>query len=648
MKKIVLTCAAFLFGWVCRSAELVLAPPFTDHAVFQRDVPLPVWGHARPGAEVTVRFGRSESTIRCDAAGRWEVRLPAQTAGFEPRELTVRCEEEEIRCRDILVGEVWFASGQSNMDFRMRSGVKDMERELAGADWPSIRFFETPQKSRFAPSGNVAGGRWEVCTPESVGNCSAVAYFFARNIHLEEQVPVGVIVSALGATRIESWMSREALATIPRYREQIESDDMDQQGWDAFVERVDRLNEERWIIADTMSTGLRAGVHEPGFDDRSWKSTALPLRAENLGMSGYWGMLWVRRTVTLPEDFDTRQACRLCLPVDASGDRIYVNGKEVMHNLSYAADKTVPIEAGLLHPGDNVLSALLYITWGTGGIGKRQTPCYLETAGGDRFDLKEGAWRYNREIEPPVPPYEDYTNHLSVNFNGMVHPFIPYAIRGFIWYQGEANVSQEALYPTLQAAMVEDWRIRWRLGYLPFLYVQLANFQPRPDAPVRYDAWAAFRDAQTGALSGIPHSGMACTIDIGDAEDIHPRNKQDVAHRLYQIARAKVYAPESRTVCSGPMFDGLSVEGNRIRIRFRNASGLCGIGESPSLEGFAVEDRGGRLHRAGARIEEGEVVVELPEGVDPVRIQYAWSCNPPSPLYNAAGLPAVPFNVPTE
>lgn len=163
--------------------------------------------------------------------------------------------------------------------------------------------------------------------------------FFARDIHLEEQVPVGIIVSALGATRIESWMSREALATIPRYREQIESDDMDQQGWDAFVKRVDRLNEERWIIADTMSTGLRAGVHEPGFDDRSWKSTALPLRAENLGMSGYWGMLWVRRTVTLPEDFDTRQACRLCLPVDASGDRIYVNGKEVMHNLSYAADK---------------------------------------------------------------------------------------------------------------------------------------------------------------------------------------------------------------------------------------------------------------------------------------------------------------------
>ena len=206
-------------------------------------------------------------------------------------------------------------------------------------------------------------------------------------------------------------------------------------------------------------------------------------------------------------------------------------------------------------------------------------------------------------------------------YNAMLKPLQNYTIKGFIWYQGEANVSQEALYPTLQAAMVEDWRIRWRQGYLPFLYVQLANFQPRPDAPVRYDAWAAFRDAQTGALSGIPHSGMACTIDIGDAEDIHPRNKQDVAHRLYRIARARVYAPESGTVCSGPVFDGLSVEGNRIRIRFRNASGLCGIGVSPSLEGFAVEDRGGRLHRAGARIEEGKVVVELPEGVDPVRIQ---------------------------
>lgn len=295
-----------------------------------------------------------------------------------------------------------------------------------------------------------------------------------------------------------------------------------------------------------------------------------------------------------------------------------------------------------------MLFALLYITWGTGGIGKEQTPCYLETADGKRYDLRTEAWRYHAKIEPPVPPYEDYTNHLGVNFNGMVNPFIPYAIRGFIWYQGEANVSQEGLYPTLQAAMVDDWRVRWQQGYLPFLYVQLANFQPRPDAPVRYDAWAAFRDAQTAALSAIPCSGMACTIDIGDAEDIHPRNKQDVAHRLYGIARARIYAPDSATVCEGPMFEKADVAGDRIRISFKHAQGLHGVEGDSRLKGFAVEGRDGELHWAEASVEGETVVVRIPEGVAPVRVQYAWSCNPEVSLYNGAGLPALPFYVSVE
>lgn len=648
MKKIVLTCAAILLGCVCRSADLVLAPPFTDHAVFQQDVPVPVWGRARPGAQVSVCFDCFEDSVVCGEDGKWMVWLPAQTAGFEPRELSVSSDGEKIRCRDILVGEVWFASGQSNMDFRMRANVNNMEQEIAAADWPAIRFFKSPQTSCFTPMDDVPDSQWTVCTPESVGDCSAVAYFFARDIHQAEQVPVGVIVSALGATRIESWMSREALKTIPEYREQIEADTMDQRKWDAFVSRVDRLNRERWIMADTMAAGQRVGVHQPEYDDSAWKSISLPLRAENMGYSGYWGMMWVRHTLVLPKNFNACQRCRLYLPLDASGDHVYLNGKEIAHNLSYAAEKRVSLDPGVLRPGRNVLSALLYITWGTGGIGKERTPCYLETADGKRYDLRMEEWRYNTGIESPIPPYEDYTNHLGVNFNGMVNPFIPYAIRGFIWYQGEANVSQEGLYPMLQAVMVDDWRIRWQQGYLPFLYVQLANYRPRPDTPVRYDAWAAFRDAQTAALSYIPYSGMACTIDIGDAEDIHPRNKQDVAHRLYRIARARIYASDSETECDGPMFAGADIEGDRIRVRFENAQGLHGVDGDSRIKGFAVECRTGGLHWAEASIEGETVVVKTPDGVSPIRIQYAWSCNPHISLYNEAGLPALPFYVPVE
>lgn len=186
MKKIMLTWAAILLGWVCRGESLVLAPPFTDHAVLQRDVPVPVWGEARPGAQVTVRFDRFENTVVCGEDGKWMVWLPTQTAGFEPRELSVSSDGEEIRCQNILVGEVWFASGQSNMDFRVRANVNNMEQEIATADWPAIRFFKSPQTSCFAPMDDVPDSQWNVCTPESIGDCSAVTYFFARDIHQKE------------------------------------------------------------------------------------------------------------------------------------------------------------------------------------------------------------------------------------------------------------------------------------------------------------------------------------------------------------------------------------------------------------------------------------------------------------------------------
>lgn len=645
MKKSILLLVAALCAVTAVRAGLRLAPVFTDHAVVQQGVALPVWGDAAPGAVVTVGFAGAEVAATAGADGRWSLFLPPQTGGFEPHELRVQSGNEQLVCRDVLVGEVWFASGQSNMDFRVGWQIKDMEREVAAADLPAVRFFATRQESKPEPSRELSGSRWEVCTPQSVGNCSAVAYFFAKNLHRDRKVPVGVIVSALGATRIESWMSREALGTVPGYRKHVENYDIDQQKWEQIVARINKANNERGTRADTTSAGLRAGVHTGHFDDRKWGKTLFPLRVDKMGYPGYWGMIWVRREIVLPKQFDATQECRLWLPVGASGDKVYINGTEVARSLSYSTDKTVVVKPGVLQPGRNILAANLFVTWGVGGIGTEASECWLQTADGRKTDLTQGSWRHSNTVEPPLPPYEDCSNYMGVNFNGMVNPLIPYAIRGFLWYQGEANSLEAPAYPPLQAALIDDWRVRWGQGYLPFLYVQLANYCPAPTQPVSGDAWAEFRDAQTAALSLSQNVGMACAIDIGETDDIHPRNKQEVGRRLYLIAKAQVYEPHLGLEYSGPIFDGATLEAGTIRVRYTHAEGLRGVSPSEAVGSFAVGDEKGRFVWAEARIEGDQVVVTIPKGCKPVRLQYAWSCNPPSTLYNGAGLPAVPFNI---
>lgn len=645
MKKTILLFLALILSYVGASAQLKLAPAFTDNAVFQQGIPVPVWGEATPGSEVTVCFAGKELCTTADETGCWMLRLPAQTASFDPHELVVTCGDQRVVCRNILIGEVWFASGQSNMDFRVGWGIKEMEREKAEADFPAIRFFETRQESKPEPSQALTDSRWEVCTPQSVGNCSAVAYFFAKNLHADKKVPVGVIVSALGATRIESWMSREALGTVPGYRRHVENYDIDERKWEQLIARINKANNERGAIADTTSVGLRAGVTTLEYDDRKWAKHTFPLRVSEMGYPGYWGMVWVRREILLPKNFDPAKECRLELPAGATGDKIYINGIYMTRDLSYKTDKSFVVAGGTLRPGRNILSALLFITWGVGGIGTDDTECCLELNDGRRIDLKKGVWRHSNKIEPPLPPYEDCSNYMGVNFNGMVNPLIPYAIRGFLWYQGEANSLEAKSYPPLQAALIADWRVRWQQGYLPFLFVQLANYCPAPVNPVTHDDWAEFRDAQTASLELSQNTGMACAIDIGETEDIHPRNKQEVGRRLYLIAKGRVYEPGSGIECSGALVESARIEGSAIRVRFRHAQGLRGVAGNDSVGSFAVGDDKGRYVWVEAVVEGDQVVVKIPRGCKPVRLQYAWSCNPPSTLYNEAGLPTIPFNI---
>jgi len=642
MKRIIIAIVGCLLS-VCGFSQLRVASVFTDNAVLQQNVAIPVWGDADPWSHVTVSFGEITVTSVADSIGEWKLYLPPFAASFEPRSMCISSNGQQINFNNILVGEVWFASGQSNMDFRVGWKVKDMEREIVGADLPGIRYFPTKQESRPSPQRFTSESGWQVCSPATIANCSAVAYFFAKNLHAEQKVPVGIIISALGATCIESWMSREALATVPGYKQKVAENDIDQRQWDSIVAEVNKANNDRWQIADTTATGERLGIPTLQYDDGKWETMKFPLRVEDMKYFGYWGMVWVRKVFTVPLNFDVMQQWRLHIPIGASGDRIYLNGKQIFKNISYNEDKNIVLEKGLIQPGKNVISANLFITWGVGGIGTDQSECYLLAGNGQKINLTEGVWSHSNRIEPALPPYRDYTNYMGVNFNGMVSPVIPYAIRGFLWYQGEANSLEAGSYAALQAAMINDWRIWWQQGYLPFLYVQLANYRPRSKDPMAHDDWAEFRDAQTAALDLSQHVGMACAIDIGEAEDIHPRNKQEVGRRLYLIAKAKVYQNHLNTEFSGPMVVRAARENDHIRINFSHASGLHHT--SGMTECFAIGDAEGRLMWATAHIEEDAVLVKIPPGFKPVMVQYAWGNNPVSPLYNNAGLPTVPFKI---
>lgn len=645
MKKIVLFFICLVLSAQCLDAKLVLASGFTDNAVLQQNKPIAIWGESDPGSTVEVTLGDARVGGIAGEDGKWLLYLPARKGGYTEYQLNVTNGKDSITLDNILIGEVWLASGQSNMDYRFGWNIKNMEQEMKDADLPAIRYFETWFNSKPDAVDYVAGAKWEVCSPETVGGCSAVAFFFAKNLHLDQDVPVGIIVSAIGATRLESWISRDALATVPGYRQHVENWDFDQQKWDAMVVRINKANQDRGAIADTSSVGLRTGVTKLEYNDKKWGKMMFPCRVADMGYPGYWGMVWVRKTIDLPSDFNPDQKVYFHLPVGATGDKIYLNGEYVKRDLSYTQDKSFYLEKNALRPGKNILAVNMFITWGVGGIGTNEDDCYLQLENGSKIDLTKGWWRHSNKIEPALPPYEDCSGYMSVNFNGMIHPFIPYSIRGFLWYQGEANSLEASSYAGLQAALVEDWRVRFKQGYLPFLYVQLANYCPAPEEPQVYDDWSAFRNAQTDALYLSENVGMACTIDVGETNDIHPKNKQDVGKRLYLIAKAKVYEPDSDTEYSGPMMKSVKRQGNEIVVTYSHANGLYSKSGNDKVTSFALQDAKNKIVWAEAGVRGETVVVKIPKGFKPVKIQYAYGNNPQSPLYNSAELPAVPFKV---
>lgn len=502
------TLAAICVCCLCITAargNVQLPAIFSDHMVLQQDLAAPVWGWADSGEKISVSFAGQTKTTQASADGAWKVQLDKLAASEQPQTLSVQG-KNTLTIRDVLVGEVWLCSGQSNMAMPV-SAARDFPQEQAAARLPQLRMFKETSNGAPEPQSKC-NGKWELCSPESVGGFAATAYFFGRDVHKSLARPVGLINSSVGGTPIESWTSLEAQKSVPEL--------------------------------------------QPLF--KSWADRQME-----------WSASWNA-------------------------------AKEAEYQRQFAAWKQAVAQA-----------------------------------------KKQGATVPRAPSKPIEPRVDDHSP--AHNFNGKIAPLIPYAIRGTIWYQGEANMGQGQLYGLQLALLIQDWRLRWGQGDLPFAWVQLPNFHPQEQAPVRDTGWVLVREGMLKTLR-LPNTGMAVTIDVGEANNGHPLNKQAVGNRLALWALSKVYGRPGAS--SGPLPLKHQIAGSQIIVSFEHCDGGL-VSKGGELKGFAIAGANKKWIKATATINGDTVILSSPEVPQPAAVRYAWADNPDCNLYNGAGLPASPF-----
>lgn len=627
-----------LLGFVfCKTtkAEVTLPKLFTDHAVLQRDVEVPVWGWASPGEAVTVSIAGQTLKTMAGKDGNWKLRLAPHPAGG-PFEMTVKG-TNTIVLRDLLFGEVWVCGGQSNMQWTLKdSGIPpDPNRDNA----PDIRMFNVQFDMDYLPKKDVKGGTWQPASVESVERFSAVAYFFGQYLKENLNVPIGLISSNLGATSIETWMSAGALKPFPQFRDVIATNMASGKNFDQLYADLKTFR-KKWDddFYFKNDPGIAQNWQDPATDISDWKDIEIPNLWEDAGLSDYDGSVWFRKEFDLPEGFK-EETFNIALNQVDDYDIAWVNGVKIGESFGCRNWRNYFFDAKILKPKGNVLVVRIFDVGGKGGM-------YTNAFWGN--PILNGKWKYKPGLKidaakfpKPVVPNGSFFTHPTLLYNGGIAPLQPYAIKGAIWYQGESNAERAAEYAGLLPAMIQDWRQGWGQGDFPFLVVQLANYYPEAAQPGESN-WAELRASQIAALTQLK-TAVVAAIDIGEANDIHPKNKQDVGIRLGLAARKVAYGED--VVHVGPVYNSMEVEGDKIRLSFSSiGSGMVSKNKYGFLRGFAIAGADKKFEWAIGYIEGNSVVVFSPKIKQPVEVRYCWSDNPgPLDFYNVEGLPAMPF-----
>lgn len=620
--------------------EVRMPAVFSDNMVLQKGVPMPVRGWAAAGEKVAVEFAGQRKESAADSAGNWQVELDPLPVTSAPAEMRITGKNAVI-IRNVLVGDVWLASGQSNMEMPVRNAA-NAAQEMKAANFPGIRFFMVERDLSSSPKDDCAG-KWVVCEPTSVGPFSAAAYFFARELHQKYNVPAGVINSSVGASSCQAWTPAEVLAadkTLPQLA------DVAPENYTSWKTYLDFKNGtyDRCSYADTGIKPECLAWAKPDLDVSDWKDFKAPGNIEAQGLA-IDGAVWFRKEAEVPAAW-AGQDLTLHLGPISDNDAVFVNGEKVgstENNWREWVFRNYPVPAKAIKPGRNVIAVRIFNRIGNGGFYPGYPAPLRLAKDKDNEVILSGAWKCKVErAEKPAAlpsPLPSIYSVPAAFFNAMIAPFTKFPLRGFLWYQGEGNAGAAKQHDTLFPAMIRSWRAKWGDDKLPFYFVQLASFRPREAQPSE-GGWARLRESQLKTLA-LHDTGMAVAIDIGEALEIHPHNKQDVGRRLARWAMRDCYGEKDLEV-SGPLYASSAVEGDALRIRFTHVGGGLKA-KGGTLKGFAIAGDDKKFVWAEARID-GESVVAWSDGVKtPKYVRYAWADNPECTLENGAGLPASPF-----
>jgi len=610
-------------------ANVHLPKLFTNNMVLQRDKPVRIWGWAGAGENITVVFNGQSLKTKAGKDSNWQVVLsPMQYGG--PFRLEVSG-KNSIQLDNILIGDVWLCSGQSNMDWVVKNS-NNAPKEIEDAQYPSIRFFTVGKATDFKPQKDIADGEWLECNPSTVGDFSAVAYFFGRKLNRDMNIPIGLVNSSVGGTVIQAWTNWEVMKNDEKYRNadltQIEKENS------LMKEKLDKYN-----AALKNDIGDLEKWFEPTADTQGWKPIQLPQLWEQTDIGNTDGHIWFKKEFNLSESMEGKAITINLGPIDDE-DVTYLNGKKIGATQIFNIDRIYKVDPSFLLKGKNTL--VIKVTDNGGGGGLYGAPAQLSVEGGNEKVSLAGQWWYKASALSTQFGIVDYgpNSFPSQLYNAMIAPLIPFSIRGVIWYQGESNVLEGHKYQQLFPGMIADWRKQWGDDF-PFLWVQIANLFPTAQTPVP-SYLAELREAQHKTLS-LPHTAEVIAIDLGDPNDIHPSNKQDIGRRLALSAEKLAYGKDS--ICGGPLYDTFTTSGNKMILTVKSmGSGLMVKDKYGYLKGFSIAGQDQQFVWAKAYLEGDKIIVYSESVSQPVAVRYAWSDNPDDAnLYNKEGFPASPF-----
>ncbi|WP_280744311.1 MULTISPECIES: sialate O-acetylesterase [unclassified Parabacteroides] len=612
-------------------AKVKLPVLVSDGMVLQREQPVLIWGFADPGEEIKIQFLKKKYHTQTGMDGKWQIQLPPTKAGG-PYTITIN----DIVLKDVLFGDVWLCSGQSNMETPVSRVMDLYEKEIRSYTNTHIRHIKIPLSYNFhGPQDDIRPAAWMPVTPEGIMTYAAVPYFFARFLYETIQVPIGLINASVGGSPAEAWVNEENLREFPYYlndKKIAESDEYIRQ-----AQQLQDTNRKLWYqVLNEGDSGLLEKWIDPAYNDSNWDTTDLfDSWGRDEKQSPINGSFWFRKAVDIPVRLAGKKATlRLGCIVDA--DSVFVNGVFIGATSYQYPPRKYPIPETLLKEGKNTITIRL--------ISHSDTPHFVEEKPykivfeEEEISL-EGEWKYRLANRMPSMSEGISFQYKPVGlYNAMIAPLQNYVIKGVVWYQGESNTSRYKEYNALLSALINNWRELWKQPDLPFLLVQLPNFQRNYPGE---SEWAELRNVQRELCMNTPNTGLAVTIDVGEWNDIHPLNKKDVGYRLSLQARRLVYG-ENTIIVDGPLYESKEIAGNKIILTFRK--GTDDFMPMEELKGFAIAGRDGEFQEAKARIENGKIIVWNDGIADPVQVRYAWANNPEEAnLRNRTRLPASPF-----